>query len=122
MAEFPDFTFASNEEIADTLGRRLKAIRLQQGLRQVDLAASAGVAPATLKALENQGNCTLASLIQVARALGLEGDLQALFLPQPVRSIAAMEEQAQPARKRAPTKRAPSRPPAKLQPASRTTP
>jgi len=105
MASFPDFAFSSVDEISLELGGRLKARRLQRGLRQADLAASAGIAPATLKGLENQGTCTLATLIQVVRALGLEDDLQALFLPPPVQSITAMEAQSRPARKRAPPKR-----------------
>lgn len=105
MAAFLDFTFASNEEVALAIGVRIKAYRLFRGQRQADLAASAGVALATLKALENQGTCTLSSLIQIVRALGLEGELQNLFaIPKPL-SIAAMEAQAQAPRKRAPSRR-----------------
>lgn len=95
-----NFTFASDEELASELGARLKAHRLAGSLRQVDLTSRAGVALGTLKALETRGVCTLGSLVQVVRALGLESELQGLFkLPEP-KSIAAMEAQAVPLPKR----------------------
>jgi transcriptional regulator with XRE-family HTH domain len=94
MDTFLNFTFASDEEVAGELGARLKAHRLAKKLRQVDLATRAGIALGTLKRLEARGVCTLGSLIQVVRALGLESELQGLFkLPEP-KSIAAMEAQA----------------------------
>ena len=100
MDTFLNFTFASDEELASELGARLKAHRLANKLRQIDLAARAGIALGTLKRLEARGVCTLGSLIQVVRALGLEAELQALFkLPDP-RSIAVMEAQAAPRQQR----------------------
>ena len=94
METILNFTFASDEELASELGARLKAHRLAKQLRQVDLAARAGIALGTLKRLEARGVCTLASLIQVVRALGLESELEALFKPPQPQSIAAMEAQA----------------------------
>lgn len=100
MATFLNFALASDDELASALGAQLKAHRMASQLRQVDLAARAGIALGTLKRLEACGVCTLGSLIQVVRALGLETELQALFmLPEP-QSIAAMEAQAAPRQQR----------------------
>ena len=94
MDIFLNFAFASDDEIANELGARLKAHRLAMKLRQIDLAARAGIALGTLKRLESHGICTLGSLIQVVRALGLEPELQGLFKLSMPNSIAAMEAQA----------------------------
>lgn len=100
-----DFTFSPAEEIARELGSRLKSARLALGLAQSELAARAGVARGTIATLENSGQSSLASMVQVVQALGLASELQNLFVPQPA-SIAAMERQAQArARQRAPRRR-----------------
>lgn len=95
-----DFGFATTAEICAELGRRLQAARLAQGLQQVEVAARAGISRATLSGLENTGQSTLATLVQVAQVLGLEAQLQPLFV-QPVQSIAQMQA-AQQTRQRAP--------------------
>jgi transcriptional regulator with XRE-family HTH domain len=96
-----DFSFATADEIAQELARRLKVARLAQGLRQPELALRAGVSAGTVKALENKGQSTIASLIRVVQALGLTADLQQAFVLH-VRSIADMEQAQQAPRKRAP--------------------
>ena len=96
-----DFSFATADEIAQELARRLKAARLTQGLQQPDLAQRAGVSVGTVKALENKGQSTIASLIRVVQALGLIADLQQSFVVQ-IRSIAEMERAQQAVRQRAP--------------------
>lgn len=107
MNDILDFSFASDSEIAATLGARLKAARLAQGLRQADLATRSGVSLATIKTLENHGNCTFQTFIQVVRALRLETQLQDIFKPAPPQSIAAMQARAQGQRQRAPRKGTP---------------
>lgn len=104
MTGFIDFTFASDDEIGRELGARIKQTRLLRGLQQMDLAARAGVARATVVQLENQGKSTLTSLIRIIRALNLEAELQNLFVPPEPQSIAQMEVQAAAVRKRAPRK------------------
>lgn len=96
-----DFNFATADEIAQELARRLKTARLAQGLQQPELALRAGVSAGTVKSLENKGQSTLTSMIRVVQALGMTQDLQQAFVLQ-VRSIADMEQAQQPARKRAP--------------------
>ena len=95
-----DFSFATADEVAQELARRLKVARLAQGLRQPELALRAGVSTGTVKALENKGQSTIASLVRVVQALGLSADLQQVFVRQ-VNSIADMEQAQQAPRKRA---------------------
>lgn len=101
-----DFVFASNAEVLAELGQRLRTHRLRQGLRQVDVASAAGVGLATLKALESQGSSTLLTLVRVLRALGLETELQSLFLFREPTSIQELEAREAAARQRAPSPRA----------------
>lgn len=85
-----DFEFASSSEICRELGGRLRSHRLAQNLAQSELAQKAGVSKLTIINLENKGNVTFLSFIQVVRALGLIDELSALFKLQ-IKSIAMME-------------------------------
>lgn len=96
-----DIGFATAEEIATELGRRLKGARLAQALQQADLAQRAGVSVGTVKTLEKTGQSTLVSLIRVAQALGLVDDLQPVFALK-IHSIAEMEQAERSRRQRAP--------------------
>lgn len=98
-----DFAFSIPDEIAQELGRRLRACRLAQAIQQRDLAQRAGVSVGTIKALEKTGQSTLLTVVRVAQALGRVDDLQSLFELQ-VRSIADMERVEQSRRQRAPRK------------------
>jgi transcriptional regulator with XRE-family HTH domain len=98
-----DFSFATADEIAQELARRLKAARLAQGLQQSELALRAGVSAGTVKALEKKGQSTVGSMIRVVQALGLTQDLQRAFVLE-VRSIAQMEQAQRAQRQRAPRK------------------
>lgn len=104
MPSFLDFTFASDAEVARALGRRLAEVRLRRGWSQLELASRAGLSRNAVQTFETAGNTTLASLIALVRALGLEQDLHSLLaLPEPA-SIVAMEAEAAGQRKRAPRK------------------
>ncbi len=94
------FKLATTEEICTILGKRLKAERLAQGMLQAELATRAGVSRGTVKTFENTGQCTVHSLVHMVQSLGLEGDLQNVFVAQ-VRSIAEMERNAAGGRQRA---------------------
>ena len=105
MPSFLDFTFASDIEIAQALGKRLAAVRLRRGWSQAELASRAGLSRNAVQTFETAGTSTLSSLIALVRALGIEGELSELFvLPEPT-SIAAMEAEAVGQRKRAPRTR-----------------
>lgn len=96
-----DFELSTHSEICKELGARLKAQRLSQRVTQEDLAVRAGVAPGTVKNLENKGHSSMESAIRIALALGLSDQMQELFKLQ-IKSIAQMEHAEQAKRTRAP--------------------
>jgi transcriptional regulator with XRE-family HTH domain len=57
----------------ESLGERLKILRIQKGMTQMDLAYAAGVSISTISELETgqQKNPTIKTLMDIARALGL---------------------------------------------------
>ena len=107
MFNILDFGLASSDEICQTLGQRLKTLRLARGWTQSELARRTGLSRGTVVTLEGQGQTTLASLVRVAQVLGLEGELQSLFVPPPPHSIAELERRASTPRQRAPRQRPP---------------
>ena len=111
-----DFSFATPQEIALEMGRRLKVERLAQGLAQPELALRAGVSVGTVKALENTGQSTLLSFVRVVQALGFSDHLDGALV-RPLQSIAAMQRAAPRQRRRAPRRPRPeSRGPGSLAP------
>ncbi|WP_179402825.1 helix-turn-helix domain-containing protein [Burkholderia guangdongensis] len=97
------FDLASVSEIAQTFAQRLRALRLQQGLSQAELAGRAGISVRALRNLEATGQATLESFLRVAQALGRASDLEKI-LEIKVHSIRAMEEASR-TRQRAPRRR-----------------
>jgi transcriptional regulator with XRE-family HTH domain len=84
------FDLASADEIAQEIGERIRAHRLALNLSQIELAARAGISPRTLRNIETNGQGMFDSIIRVAIALGIAGQMSALFELRP-RSIKAME-------------------------------
>jgi transcriptional regulator with XRE-family HTH domain len=74
-------------DLAAAVGRRAKERRLALGLRQVDLAAQAGLSLATLKRFENHGEGSFESVVRLAFALHAEREFGALFPPHDPRSL-----------------------------------
>jgi DNA-binding XRE family transcriptional regulator len=69
-------------------------------MQQGELAAAAGISRGTVQNLEAKAQCSFDSLVRIAMALGVADDLSTVFARQTT-SIAAMEQAAQPARRRA---------------------
>jgi transcriptional regulator with XRE-family HTH domain len=82
---------APADEILQTLGQRMRAQRLIQGLPQRELAQMAGLSLGALRKLESSGRCSLETLVRAVQALGLVDELQDLFTPKR-QSIAQMEQ------------------------------
>lgn len=99
-----DFILASHAEILQTLGARLRLQRLMQSLSQQELAGMAGLSLGAVRKLERDGQSSLETVVRVAVALGLTGDLDPLFIP--ARNTLAQAERAMNARER---QRAPRR-------------
>ena len=90
----------SAQEIAQTLGGRLKDVRLSKNVRQEELAQRAGVSRLTVVHLEKTGRGSLDSFLRIALALGKGSDLAPLFQSTPT-TIAEMEKVASQKRRRA---------------------
>jgi len=78
----------TNDEILAELGGRLRRLRLQQNIRQADLARQAGVSARTVGNLESGADVQLSTVIRLLRALGRLDALEA-FIPPP--GISPME-------------------------------
>lgn len=74
------FVISTYNEILATLGARLRAQRLAQDLPQRELARMAGLSLGALRKLEGNGQTSLETLVRVAQALGLAGELESLFV------------------------------------------
>ena len=96
-----DMGFATEQEVRHELGKRLRTKRLALELAQADLSLKSGVSISTIKLSESRGQSTLENFVRVVIALGLVGDLQALFERRPL-SIAMMERLSRAGRVRAP--------------------
>ena len=72
-----------NMEIAD----RIVRLRKRKKISQKELAVRAGVSLGSLKRFEQTGEISLKSLTMLAIALGVEGELDALFSEVPFESI-----------------------------------
>jgi transcriptional regulator with XRE-family HTH domain len=78
------------EDLALVLARRLQTRRLELGLSRATLGELAAVSPETLRAFERTGQVSLRRLVRLADALGLRGEIAALFAAPPVRSLAEL--------------------------------
>ncbi|MCC6533622.1 MAG: helix-turn-helix transcriptional regulator [Burkholderiales bacterium] len=99
------FNLASASEILHTLGQRVRAQRLAQGMPQRELAQMAGLSLGALRKLESSGRSSLETLIRAVQALGLVNELEGLFVLRR-QSIAQMEKvEAASQRQRAPRRK-----------------
>ena len=72
---------------AEEIARREKDRRRNLGITQKQLAVRSGVSLGTLRRFEQTGQASLEVLVRLARALGCESDLDALFAKPAYRSI-----------------------------------
>jgi len=96
----------TDDAVLDELGARIARLRIDRGLTQDGLAATAGVAKRTLERLENGDQVQLSTLIGVLRALG-RLDAMDLILPdveiRPVQMLEGMGRTRKRASRGAPT-------------------
>lgn len=78
-------------EIASSIARRARVLRLHRGWTQQEAAERAGVTLASYRRFERSGNIALDRLLKVAIALGAYGGLDQLFAPAPAASLAELE-------------------------------
>lgn len=96
----------SDKALAEHLGRFVKHHRMEQTKTQDNLAAAAGISRSTLSLLERGETVTLATLLQVLRALDQLHVLDAFTIEETISPLdLAREEQSKRQRSRTPTKR-----------------
>lgn len=66
-------------EIEKLVAARIRAIRRRRKLSQAKLSERSGVSLGSVKRFERSGEISFLSLIKIAAALGLDGELEHLF-------------------------------------------
>jgi len=94
----------SPAEIIQGVAHRARALRLERGWTQGELARRAGVALPTLKRFEQTGQIAMERLVAIAVVLDAVQPLGELFAPAPARTLAELERRDA-APKRAPRSR-----------------
>ena len=74
-------------EINNEIAQRLSTIRKRKKISQKDLATKSGVSLGSIKRFEQSGEISLQSLTKIAIALGVESDLEGIFVNTPFESI-----------------------------------
>lgn len=77
-----DFASLTDKEVLERIGARLKELRIDQNVKQKELAERCGLSNFSISQMETGHNTSLQSLIQVLRALGRLEMLE-LFLQPP---------------------------------------
>ncbi|MCC5876935.1 MAG: helix-turn-helix transcriptional regulator [Candidatus Sumerlaeia bacterium] len=95
-----DLERMSDQALLGELGRRVQRERLNQNLRQVDLAKRSGLSVRAIRRLEAGEGVTLENFLRVLRGLGRLGQLDN-FLPDPGYSPIQLAQLAGSVRERA---------------------
>lgn len=90
----------NDKALLEELGGRVQRERLNQNLRQQDLATRSGLSVRAIRRLEAGEGCTLENFLRVLRALGKLGHLEN-FLPEPGISPLQLAKMAGAVRERA---------------------
>ena len=75
------------DELGRWVGQRLAEHRLAAGMTREVLGERAGVAPQTIKAVENQGRSSLETLLRLTSALSLTDRLEGFLAMKPAASL-----------------------------------
>ena len=84
----------SPRDIQTNIAKRLKKVRLAADLTQQGLATRSGVSLGSLKRFEHDGEISLKSLVKLAFALRMEGELNELFQLRQETSLDSILNQA----------------------------
>jgi transcriptional regulator with XRE-family HTH domain len=94
------FYLQTPREMARSLALRVRALRLQRGWTQRELAERAGLTLASYRLFERTGRIALERLLRVAVALDAQAGFDQLFAVPPARSLAELARRAGPVRQR----------------------
>lgn len=99
-----NMTKMSDKAILEGIGQRLRRIRLNRNMTQIDLAKQAGIGRRTLQKAEDGEATTLETLVAILRGLGMVSQLDQL-LPEPPASPVQLAQLQGQVRQRASKKR-----------------
>lgn len=88
-----DLYFLSNSAVLEQIGGKIRELRIELNMTQVNLATAAGVSVSTVKEAENGGGVSLLKLIQILRALRRFDMLDLFFALKPISPIALAKAQ-----------------------------
>lgn len=96
-----DYVLLTDKEVLERIGARLKELRIDQNVKQKELAERSGLSNFSISQMETGHNTSLQSLIQVLRALGQLDMLEPLLREREIDAAAlARFIESQPQRKR----------------------
>jgi len=82
-------------DVARMLAERVKALRLDRGWTQKEVAERAGLALATYRRFERTGRISLERLVKLAVILDARAGFDQLFARPPARSLDELEQRAE---------------------------
>ena len=85
------FELKTTGEIAQTLAKRLKALRLQKKWKRLTLAERSGATESSLRRFEQTAKISLENLLKLMSALGRLDEMDKLLQPPAVTSIDDLE-------------------------------
>lgn len=83
-----DIYSLTDSAILAKIGQKMKEVRLEQNIKQKDVAENSGVSVFALSGIENGHNTSLMTLIQVLRAINRLDLLDAFFQEKQISPIA----------------------------------
>ena len=89
------FELKTTGEIAQTLAKRLKALRLQKKWKRLTLAERSGVTESSLRRFEQTAKISLENLLKLMSALGRLDEMDKLLHPPAITSIGDLETRKQ---------------------------
>lgn len=73
------FSMISPNDVMLQMANRLRKLRIEQNITQLELARRVGVAPGTIKRFEHTGEVQFRTLLDIAFVLGRLDDFQMIF-------------------------------------------
>ncbi|MDR0970158.1 MAG: helix-turn-helix domain-containing protein [Lentimicrobiaceae bacterium] len=88
-----DFYLLTDTALIEGIGWKLRELRIEMNMTQIELADAAGVGISTVREAEKGNNISLAKLVRILRALRRLDILEPFFAPKPDSPIAMSKAQ-----------------------------
>jgi transcriptional regulator with XRE-family HTH domain len=86
--------FKTENEIAQEIAGRVRAVRVMRRLTQAALSERSGISLGSYRRFEQTGRIEFVSLIRIAQVLHIDAGFESLFQRPPVRSLDEVERLA----------------------------